>query len=194
MWILICIFKLPFSKKPLSQTEHLKGRSPVWIFIRLFKMLFRDKPLSSTEHLCGRSPLWVLMCILMFVEVKSTLHILHLQHICLSITFLCLFNSIFIFVQFSPDAHLYFESCSWDWCFKIDIIFIVKLLLDRICPTGLLDCSTKTNNKKLFSRNSKLKIFNNFENFMNPEFKRVNVNFVCFCSSVVEQTGLPFVK
>ena len=29
---------------------------------------------------------------------------------------------------------------------------------------------------------------------MNPEFKRVNVNFGCFCSSVAEQTGLPFVK
>ena len=97
-------------------------------------------------------------------------------------------------MQFSPDAHLYFESCSWDWCFKIDIIFIVNLLLDRICPTGLLDCSTKTNNKKLFERNSKLKILNNFKIFMNPEFKRVNVNFVCFCSSVEEQTGLPFVK
>lgn len=62
VWLLMCFFRCPLWVKLLRQKEQQKGFSPVWILIWIFRSPFRLHSFPQTWQRCSFTPAWLAMC------------------------------------------------------------------------------------------------------------------------------------
>ena len=75
VWVLLRIFRVPFSLNCLQHWKHLWDFSPVWVILCLFTVRLSLNCLPHWEHLWGFSPICLYSKLLNFTSNTSLIHL-----------------------------------------------------------------------------------------------------------------------